>query len=264
MSKSKIRFASSGKTAAVAVCLIGAVFTAPAAWAGFQTIDLSGIVNAPFAGEINGSTFPTGNQTYNGVPVNIANVASSSGYNNFWTGGGSQFAAAGTYSVAIPFNDVMNVTNVYTMINTLWGQVGTTGILGITFTAGNGGASYSQDLIDGSNVRDYNLLYGDAINGTTTKQAFANGLGQVLDMQDYTLPSYFLTDGLAGITLTENGGPNYEKAMFNALTLQTAPVPGGTSVPEPSSLALFGIALLGLMVSAGRRGWVGEKNVNHK
>ncbi len=253
MSKRKIRLVSSGKTAVVTVCLIGAVLTAPAAWAGFQTIDLSGIVNAPFAGEINGSTFPTGNQTYNGVPFDIANVAiSGGGYNNFWTGGGSvNNAPAGTYSVTLPFSNTLNVTNVYSMINTLWGTTSTNPTpLSITFNAGNGGASYTKDLVGNVDVRDYNLVYLNTINGTTTTNAFANGTGQVLDMQDYALPSYFLTDGLASITLTEDGAPGYEKAMFNALTLQTTPV------PEPSILLEMGtgLAVLGLMRGRTRRG----------
>lgn len=239
----------------VAAVAAGAmVLGGSSAQAGYQTVDLSSYVNASFAGEINGNTFPTGSQTFNGVPVLIANTSNGSGgFNNFWTGGGSQYAAPGLYAVTITLGDVMNVTNVYTMLNTLWGAVGATGVLSITFNAGNGGAAYTQDIVDGVNVRDYNLLFGDSINGTTTKQAFANGLGQVLDMQDYALPSYFATDGLESVTLTENGASGYEKAMFNALTLQTAsPAPAG--VPEPMTLALLGSGLLALGVARRRAG----------
>ncbi|MBU6995382.1 PEP-CTERM sorting domain-containing protein [Ferrovum myxofaciens] len=239
---------------AVAACLIGAVFTAPTAWAGFQTIDLSGIVNAPFSDAINGSTFPTGNQTYNGVPFNIANVAiSGGGTNNFWTGGGSSNAPSGTYSTTLTFGNILDVTNVYTMINTLWGTTNTNPTpLNIAFNAGNGVASYTKSLVGNVDVRDYNNgFYTTTINGTTTTNAFTNGQGQRLDMQNYALPSYFLTDGLASITLTEIGAPGYEKAMFNALTLQTsAGVPA--AVPEPASVALLGIGLLGLMAGLRR------------
>ena len=249
MLEQKIRLASPAKIAAIATCMIGAVLTAPAAWAGFQTVDLSGIVNAPFSGEINGSTFPTGNQTYNGVPFDIANVSiPGAGSNNFWTGGGSPSAAAGTYSATLTFSNILNVTNVYSMINTLWGTTSTNPTpLSITFNAGNGGASYTKDLVGNVDVRDYNLLYLNTINGTTTTQAFANGNGQVLDMQDYALPSYFLTDGLAGITLTEDGASGYEKAMFNALTLQTAPV------PEPTDAALMAAGLMLLALRLRKR-----------
>lgn len=234
------------RSAAVA----GMVFlgSCPYAWAGFQTVDLSGIVNVPFSGEINGSTFPTGSQTYNGVPFDIANVAiTGGGYNNFWTGGGSTTAATATYTVTLTFNNILNVTNVYTMINTLWGTTNTNPTpLSIAFNAGNGGASYTKDLVGNVDVRDYNNLDLNTINGTTTTNAFANGLGQYLDMQDYVLPSYFATDGLASITLTEDGATSYEKAMFNALTLQT-------SVPEPMSLALL---LSGMTALGVARRWV--------
>ncbi len=218
--------------------------------AGYQTVDLSGIVNVPFAGEINGATFPTGSQTFNGVPFAIANVSNGAGgYNNFWTGGGSTSAPAFTYSLALLFPDIMGVSNVYTMINTLWGQTNTPNILDITFTSGTG-ASVTQDLIDGVNVRDYNLAYGNTINGTTTTQAFANGMGQVLDMQDFALPAYFATEGLASVTLTENGASGYEKAMFNALTLETG---APAAVPEPLSLAVLLTGVVGLAGLRRRR-----------
>lgn len=235
-------------TAAACSLLVGG----QAARAGYQTVDMSGVVNVPYSGEINGSTFPTGAQTFNGVPFSIANVSNGNGgYNNFWTGGGSNTAAPGTYSVTLSLSDVLDVTRVYTMINTLWGSVNTQNVLDITFNAGNGGASVTQDLIDGVNVRDYNLLYGDTINGTTTKQAFSNSQGQVLDMQEYTLPSYFATDGLASVTLTENGASGYEKAMFSALTLQTgAPV----GVAEPLSLSLLLTGIAGLAAARRRIG----------
>ena len=84
----------SGFLAASACALL---MGAHAARAGYQTVDLSGIVNAPFAGEINGTTFPTGAQTFNGVPFAISNVSNGvGGFNNFWTGGGSTNAAPGT------------------------------------------------------------------------------------------------------------------------------------------------------------------------
>jgi hypothetical protein len=244
---------AAGRISAVVAVAAGFLLAGgPAARAGYQTIDMSSVVNVPFSGEINGSTFPTGAQTFNGVPFSIANVSNGQGgYNNFWTGGGSTTAAPGTYSVTLSLADVMDVTHVYTMINTLWGSVGTQNILDITFSAGNGGASVTQDLIDGVNVRDYNLLYGDTINGTTTKQAFSNGQGQVLDMQEFTLPAYFATDGLASVTLTENGRSGYEKAMFSALTLQTG-APLGVAEPLSLSLLLTGIA--GLAAARRRMG----------
>ena len=226
----------------------------------YQTVDLSNYVNVPFTNEFGGSTFPLGAQTFNNVPFVIANVSNGTGgYNNFWTGGGASSALVSApattptiSSLTVPLGNVMNVTHVYSMINTLWGAVGVPNILQITFNAGNGAASYTQDLIDGTNVRDYNLIYGDQISSPMTQQAFSNGQGQVLDMQDYTLPSYFATDGLRSVTLTQDGAPHYEEAMFNGLTLQMASPPT-TPAPEPGSLAILSTGLIALGFTMRKR-----------
>src|ERR1039457_3438937 len=140
----------------------------------------------PLRGGINnGSTFPTGNQNFGGVPFAIP-----TGPNTYWNGGVSANCESGTVSLTIPVG-VSGVTSAFTWLNTMWGQAGPYAYLFITFNTFNGsnGATVTQPLVGGVNVRDFNNDgYQNTINTNPTTQVRTNGLGQRLDLQEYILP----------------------------------------------------------------------------
>jgi hypothetical protein len=87
-----------------ACSFIAITLTAASARAGEIPIDISSLANEPwtFVGPngfiiTNGSTFPTGNQNFGGVPFTIP-----AGPNNYWAGGAAADFGAGTVSLTIP------------------------------------------------------------------------------------------------------------------------------------------------------------------
>jgi hypothetical protein len=72
-------------------------------------------------------------------------------------------------------------------------------------------------------LRDYNNDGGDnAINNTSTIQAWDNGLGQRLDRQEYILPAAFANQVLTSVTITDMGNEVLSRAVLAALTVSTA------------------------------------------
>ena len=92
-----------------------------AARAGQIPIDVGSLVNVPWtylppgcAGGINnGSTFPSGNRNFGGVPLSIP-----AGLNNYWNGGVAANCESGTVSLTIPAG-VSGVRSVSTLLNTM-------------------------------------------------------------------------------------------------------------------------------------------------
>jgi hypothetical protein len=95
---------------------------APSVRAGEIPIDISALANEPwtYVGPndfliINGSTFPTGAQSFGGIPFAIP-----SGPNNYWAAAAAANFRPGTVSLTIPV-DVSGVTSFFTLLNTMWG-----------------------------------------------------------------------------------------------------------------------------------------------
>ena len=168
---------------------------------------------------MNGSTFPTGNQSFGGVPFSIP-----TGPNNYWGAGAAADFGSGAVSLTIPVG-VSGVTSVFTLLNTMWGFAGPQAYLFITFN-GSSGATVTQPLVGNVNVRDYNNDGNtNAINNITTVQVWDNGLGQRLDRQEYILPAAFASQVLDSVTITDTGnegqGTNGSRAVFSAITVST-------------------------------------------
>jgi len=210
-----------------ATCAIIAIgFIATAARAGEIPIDLSSLVNEPWtfqgpggAGIINGSTFPTGPQSFGGLPFNI-----STGTNNYWNGAAAANFASGSVSLTIPVG-VYGVTSVFTLLNTFWGWAGPDAYLYVTFK-GSTGTTETVPLVGNVRVRDYNNDGNtNTINNTSTVQVWENGLGQRIDRQEFILPAAFASQMLDSVTITDTGnqgdGTDGSRAVLTALTVST-------------------------------------------
>jgi hypothetical protein len=212
---------------------------ASVAQAQYTTVNLSGVVNAGRP-VINGSTFPYGNQTFAGVPFAMLG---SSNVNTPWAWD-ARVAAGGTnavVTVTIPVG-VYGVSDVYSLMNTLWGQGGPSSYASITFN-GSAGTSYTYNLVGNRDIRDYNQnSWTNSINNTTTIQIFNNGIGQRLDRQRFALPAAFLTQTLDTVVIRDTGRSNFQRVFLAGLTV--------SSVPAPASASLIG---LGLLAASRRR-----------
>jgi hypothetical protein len=205
-----------------AVSLIRIAFAAASARAGEIPIDISSLVDEPWTyvapngvGLTNGSTYPVGSQNFGGIPFTIPD-----GPNNYWEGAAAADFGSGVVALTIPVG-VPGVTSVFTLINSFWGQPGPKAYLYVTFT-GSDGATATQPLVGGVNVRDYNNDgYQNTINNTSTTQVWTNGEGQRLDRQEYVLPAEFASQVLTGVTITDAGGENFSRAVFAGLTVST-------------------------------------------
>jgi len=235
-----IRNAIVGGVSGLTVALV--LLAVPAA-ASTIPVDISGIANESWSLFIGGNTIPTGNQMYNGVPFDIP-----SGSDNGW------FAFNGSSPATVTLNiGVANVTTVYTLMDTIWGQPGPASYVSLTFTGSNG-AIFTDPLYGNSDIRDFNApsYYTNSINNTSTINAWTGPNYSMsgcflnapchhrLDEQIITLPAAFATQTLTSLTILDTGNDNFQRSFLAALTVNTA---GPASpAPEPSTLTLFGLA----------------------
>lgn len=208
-----------------------------------MAVDLSGIANGSWCNagglQMFGCTaIPTGQQTFNGETFNIANGPNG----NAWFSSAAAGNQAGTTSVTIQTN-VTNATTVKTLMNTFWGQNGTSYDT-ITFTGSKG--TFSESLTGNNSLRDYNnYVWTNSIVQPTT--VAWTDIDQRLDMQTFSLGEY-AGETLTSITITDWGHEYFSRAFLAALTVDSDgdPTASVTAVtPEPAGLALVGASLLG-------------------
>jgi hypothetical protein len=194
----------------------------------------------------NAGLFPS-SQTFAGVPFNLQQD-SATGYNIYEVPYGNSNLPIST--------SVYGATNVYTLINTAWGSSGST-VGSITFI-GSAGATFTVNFVEGLNVRDHYYNPNPFVNTltdtdtTTTDDTYVyqavfgqNTSGNAhLDMQDFVLPSNFSTQTLTEIEFSGiNSGYPQGDPFIAGLTVESGP---NSSVPEPATMALFGVGLVGL------------------
>jgi hypothetical protein len=194
--------------------------------AAYVTVDLSPYVDTSF-GNLLGSTvaplYPTGTT---GVPFAIANTgpASNNGYGlNYW-GGFLGVPNDHGVTLAITGLDIANVTTGYTLVNSTFGTLGDNPTI-VTFKS-SGGGSLTFDLIEGTDVRDYNNDgFVNTTSAATTAEWFtkpASGTdttSQRLDQQTYDLSS--LVGNITEVDVTET-------------TVCAPPIPGNPCPPGGS------------------------------
>lgn len=233
------------------------IFAASPAQADIVNVDLSGVANGSWCDVgggplVNCSIMPSGMQTFNGQSFDIAGA---NGGNNAWFASVAANNGPGTVSVVVPVN-VANVTSVYTLLNTMWGQSGASYDT-VTF-AGSAGASYSITLTGDNAIRDYNqYIWTNSIsasaNSVTAWNNYGSGGGQRLDQQTFVLPSDFGNQTLQTITLTDTGNDDFSRIFLAGLTVNTAgDSDPPSSVPEPITVLLAAGGLIGLGL-LGRR-----------
>ncbi len=220
------------------------VALATAGMAASVSVDLSSVANGSWcnAGGLvmfGCSSLPTGLQTYNGESFNIAG-GNGSPY-NAWFSSVAAGNARGTTSVTIQAN-VTNATSVKTLMNTFWGQSGTSYDT-ITFNGSKG--SFSESLTGNNSLRDYNnWVWTNSISQPTT--VAWTDTNQRFDEQTFSLGNY-AGENLTSVTITDWGNEYFSRAFLAALTVDTAGTTSGATVtPEPSYLAFVGASLLGV------------------
>lgn len=209
----------------------------------YNTVDFSSQANSTFAGPLtlNGHTYPTGSQTYGGVPFEIP----TSG-NNVW----NAYVAGGSNprTVDVPVG-VAGVTDVWTLINTYWGEQVAGTFASVEFFGSDTG--YAKFDLDGDvDIRDYNNnpAYAGIVNGTSSIEVFNNGIGQRLDRQHYALPADFADETLASIRFTDNGSDGFQRIFVGGIT-----VGADCPVPDAGSSLLL-VSLSGAALLLARRG----------
>jgi hypothetical protein len=168
---------------------------------------------------------PVGLVTLGGIPFNIG---SNSQGKQAWH---ADIAANGGPGQVVLTNAVnaFGVTKAYSLINTWEGQPGPTAYAWFVFT-GSAGAVYTNYLVGGTDIRDYNN--GSWQNALTTStinvfNCLKDNWGNPgrLDMQQITLPPAFATQTLTSVQLVDNGGPTVQRVVLDGLSLQSGTPP---------------------------------------
>jgi hypothetical protein len=236
------------KSVLVASSLFASIMfgTPPGQATTYTTVDLSPYANDSWSGTWGVGSFPTGAQTFNGTPFTIASDTSGARYASAYLNSTSTITIA---------TDIVRATNAYSLINTIWGQLGPYSYLSLTFN-GSAGATQTFDLVGGDDIRDFNnYAYTNTINGTTTINAVTVDSGaHRLDEQLYTLDAAFLTQDLTSITMTDTGADGFSRGALTGLTIASADAPAG-AVPEPASWAMMvgGFGVIGAVTRRRKR-----------
>lgn len=169
---------------------------------------------------------PVGLVTLGGIPFNIASTAAGK---QAWHADVAVNGGTGPVSITNRVN-VYGVTHVFSLVNTWDGQPGPNAYAWFVFT-GSGGAIYTNYLVGGVNICDYNLgPWENGISSGTTINVFSClsdnwGNPGRLDMQQIALPPEFATQTLVSIALVDNGGPSFQRVVLDGLTVQAGSLP---------------------------------------
>ncbi len=209
--------------------------------AGYIPVSIAAETNSDIRTYTGGSNYPVGPTSISvaGVPFDLVPLTSQP-VNSL----GVIQTANGTPSVFNIPAAVSGATTVYTLMNSAWGASGAN-VGSIEFQGANG-ADVTFQIVEGVNIRDH---YQDGFNNSATNvvyDPFLNGVQDPngpdrLDMQTFTLPAAFAGTTLTNIVFSGSGGYPEGAPFLAAVTTETP-----SAVPEPCSLTLMGLGLVGL------------------
>lgn len=219
-----------------------AIYWSPA-HAEYTTVDISPFaISTPDRGQGN---YPTGESMGNlGSPVPFQLAGVNGVLRNYIS---PYYTASNTFDLT-PYR-LTGVSTVYALLNNIYGTQGVDEY-DITISTIKG-QSVTFQSIGGVDTRDFNQNTFTNTLAPTTLPWFDNSQGQRLDLRQFTLPTSFAGEVLAGFTITQNANGDF--AFFSGLTVSTSGgiVPTGptnpVATPEPASLALVSVGLLGFL-----------------
>jgi hypothetical protein len=216
-----------------------ALFLSAGISANAASVDLSALVNSDLTTYSGGSNYPPngGPLTVAGVPFQLATIGSNN--DTAVIQGSIDPGVSQTY--VIPVNEA-DVTNVFTLINSAFGSLGTD--IGALVFKGALGETFTYTLTEGFNVRDH---FNDGFVNTATDLAGTANFGALdrLDMQSIILPAAFGSDTLTEIDFQSFGQAGNGSPFVAAITTST-------ETPLPAAMPLFATGL-------GVMGWLSRR-----
>jgi hypothetical protein len=231
----------------ILICFVSVVEAA------FIPIDITEVSNLNIQ-QVKNPNYPDGHfVTSFGVPFDIGTDT-----NNAWGSGNGITGAGGNHgwwSTSINIHE-SNVRTIYTLADTDWGM---NGLRWFSVTANfDNGNALTWQYTDGQQLRDWNLIFADQVNGTDTNEVVRvssplwvrDGNPDVLDMQTLHVPEAFHDATLETLELTDYRETFTHSAFVAGITLSDDdPLTAALNpVPLPASflLMLAGVGLLSL------------------